>query len=210
MQHRSVVDVMTREVVRVAPETGFRGVLALLTEFGITAVPVVDGDDRPIGIVSEADLMRVQAAQDDPSGLVAEPAAGGREAATARELMTSPAICTSPSTSVVAAARLMNRHQVKRLPVVDENGRLVGMVSRSDLLRVFLRDDHAIRNEIVEDVLAQVAGVSPAQVGVEVDQGRVTLSGTIAAPHLVPIVLRLCRSVDGVVSVTDRLECSTG
>jgi CBS domain-containing protein len=211
MQHRSVADVMTREVVRVAPETGFRGILALLAEFHITAVPVVDGDDRPIGIVSEADLMRVQAAQDDPSGLLAAPAAGGgREAATAGELMTSPAICTSPGTSVVAAARLMNRHQVKRLPVVDGNGRLVGMVSRSDLLRVFLRDDQAIRSEIVEDVLAQVAGVSPAEVGVEVDQGRVTLSGTIAAPHLVPIVLRLCRSVDGVVSVTDRLKCSTG
>ncbi|MGK4585304.1 CBS domain-containing protein [Kitasatospora sp. HPMI-4] len=209
MQHRSVADVMTHEVIRVAPDTGFRGILALLTEFDITAVPVVDGDDRPIGIVSEADLLRTQAAQDDPASLLAEPAAGdGRQAVTAGELMTSPAISTSPGTSVVSAARLMNRHHVKRLPVVDDDGRLVGMVSRSDLLRVFLRDDHSIRSEIVEDVLAQVTGVSPAEIGVEVDQGRVMLSGTIAAPYLVPIVLRLCRSVDGVVSVTDRLECT--
>ncbi|MGK4579163.1 CBS domain-containing protein [Kitasatospora sp. HPMI-4] len=209
MEHRSVADVMTHEVVRVAPGMGFRGILALLTEFDITAVPVVDGDDRPVGIVSEADLLRIQAAQADPAGLAFASAAGdGRQAVTAGELMTSPAICTSPGTSVVAAARLMNRHHVKRLPVVDDDGRLVGMVSRSDLLRVFLRDDHSIRSEIVEDVLAQVTGVSPAEVGVEVDQGRVTLSGTIAAPSLVPIVLHLCRSVDGVVSVTNRLECS--
>lgn len=92
--------------------------------------------------------------------------------------MTSPAVCTTADTSVVAAARLMERHHVKRLPVVDGDGRLVGIVSRADLLRVFLRDDQAIRREIVEDLLGQVEGISPAAVGVEVEQGRVVLSGT--------------------------------
>ncbi|MFD0385121.1 BON domain-containing protein [Streptomyces stramineus] len=106
--------------------------------------------------------------------------------------------------SVVGAARLMNDRKVKRLPVVDGTGRLVGMVSRGDLLRVFLRDDRTIRAEIVEEVLHEVAGVSPAAVGVEVEQGQVVLSGTIEPPELVPLVLRLCRSVEGVVSVTDR------
>ncbi len=120
--------------------------------------------------------------------------------------MTSPAVCIAPGASVVAAARLMARHQIKRLPVVDGDGRLVGLVSRSDLLQVFLRDDQAIRQDIVEDVLGQVEGVSPAAVGVDVTQGRVVLSGTIDPPYLVPIVLRLCRSVDGVVTVTDRTD----
>ncbi len=89
------------------------------------------------------------------------------------------------------------------------DGRVFGMVSRGDLLRVFLREDRVIRREIVEEVLGRVEGVSPALVGVEVDQGRVVLSGTVPEPHLVPIVLNLCRSVDGVVSVTDRLSADT-
>jgi len=211
MQHRTVQDVMTREVVRVTPATGFHEIVALLGEFDITAVPVVDADDRPVGIVSEADLMRTQSAQEDPSALLPPPPAaaegpGQAGAATAQELMTSPAICITPSASVVAAARLMARHQIKRLPVVDEDGRLAGLVSRRDLLQVFLRDDQSIRADIVEGVLGQVEGVSPAAVGVEVDQGRVTLSGTVERTYLVPVLLRLCRSLDGVVSVTDRIR----
>ncbi|WP_405015313.1 CBS domain-containing protein [Kitasatospora sp. NBC_01539] len=214
MTHRTVGSVMTREVVRVAPATGFREIVDLLTEFDISAVPVVDADDRPVGIVSEADLLRTQAAQEDPSGMQPPslPAEGPDRtgAATARHLMTGPAVCTTPGASVVAAARLMAGHHIKRLPVVDGDGRLVGLVSRSDLLRVFLRDDRAIRHDIVEEVLGHVEGVSPAAVGIEVAHGRVVLSGTIDPPYLVPIVLRLCRSVDGVVSVTDRTGHTPG
>ncbi|PYC82629.1 inosine-5'-monophosphate dehydrogenase [Streptomyces tateyamensis] len=211
MRHRTVRDVMTRQVVRVAPATCFHEILTLLTEFDITAVPVVDDADRPVGIVSEADLMRTQAAQEDPSSpLPPTPAqAGGPDrtgADTAQALMTSPAVCSTPSASVVAAARSMARHHIKPLPVVDGDGRLAGMVSRSDLIQVFLRDDQVIRHDIVQGVLGQVEGVSPAAIGVEVAQGRVVLSGTIEPRRLVPIVLRLCRSVDGVVSVTDRTD----
>ncbi|WP_431682228.1 CBS domain-containing protein [Kitasatospora sp. KL5] len=217
MGHRAVESVMTRHVVRVAPETGFREIVAVLAEFDITAVPVVDSADRPVGIVSEADLLRTLAAQDDDDPPVSGPAetwpadgpAGADGAAvTAGELMSGPVVCTTPGASVVAAARLMTRHRVKRLPVVDEDGRLVGMVSRGDLLRVFLREDRLIHREIVEEVLGRVDGVSPARVGVEVVQGRVVLSGVIEPPLLAPLVVRLCRSVDGVVSVTDRTEAA--
>jgi CBS domain-containing protein len=206
LRHRTVGDVMTREVVRVAPATGFREIAALLTEFGITAVPVVDAADRPVGVVSEGDLIRTQAAQEDPAGLLPPPADRPARSGvvTAGTLMSSPVVCVGSSESVVVAARLMDRHRVKRLPVVDEDGRLVGLVSRHDLLRVFLRDDQAIRSEIVEEVLGQVAGVSPATVGVEVEQGQVVLSGVIDPSYLGPIVARLCAAVDGVVSVTDR------
>lgn len=82
MRHRPVAEVMTREVVRVAPDTGFREIVALLAEYGIAAVPVVDAADRPVGIVSEADLMRTQAAQDDPSELSASPPSADRDRAT--------------------------------------------------------------------------------------------------------------------------------
>ncbi|MFJ8431007.1 CBS domain-containing protein [Kitasatospora sp. NPDC094019] len=203
---------MTSPVVRVMPETGFREIVALLAEYDITGVPVVDDDGRPLGIVSEADLLLTLAAQEDQGTLMPPPGAarpGPDGAVTAADLMSGPVVCITPSTSVVVAARLMGRHGVKRLPVLDEDGRVFAMVSRGDLLRVFLREDRVIRREIVEEVLGRVEGVSPALVGVEVDQGRVVLSGTVPEPHLVPIVLNLCRSVDGVVSVTDRLSADT-
>lgn len=209
MRHATVESVMTSPVVRVAPETGFREIVALLTEYDITGVPVVDPDGRPLGVVSEADLLRTLAAQEDPHSLLPapEPAQAGEDGpVTAADLMTAQPVCTTPGTSVVAAARLMSRHGLKRLPVLDADGRVVGMVSRGDLLRVFLREDVVIRREIVEEVLGRIEGVSPAQVGVEVAQGRVVLSGSVPEPHLVPIVLNLCRSVDSVISVTDRLE----
>ncbi|MEU8510389.1 CBS domain-containing protein [Kitasatospora sp. NPDC048722] len=200
---------MTSPVVRVAPETGFREIVALLTDYDITGVPVVDAEGRPLGVVSEADLLRTLAAQEDTGSLLPAPESaqvGPGGTATAADLMTTQPVCTTPGTSVVAAARLMSRHGLKRLPVLDEDGRVIGMVSRGDLLRVFLREDRVIRREIVEEVLGRIDGVSPAEIGVEVDQGRVVLSGTVPEPHLVPIVLNLCRSVDGVVSVTDRLD----
>ncbi|MCU7821406.1 CBS domain-containing protein [Kitasatospora sp. DSM 101779] len=221
MGHRTVESVMTRDVVRVAPETGFREIVALLAEFDITAVPVVDAEDRPVGIVSEADLLRTLAAQEDDPATSPTPDGAphggpngglnpGRAAVTAAELMTGSVLSTTPGASVVAAARLMTAHGVKRLPVVDTDGRLAGLVSRGDLLRVFLREDRLIHREIVEEVLGKVDGVSPALVGVEVVQGRVVLSGTIETLGLAPHVVRLCRSVDGVVSVTDRTTTGAG
>ncbi|MFF7457238.1 CBS domain-containing protein [Kitasatospora sp. NPDC008115] len=203
---------MTSPVVQVAPQTGFREIVALLAEYDITAVPVVDGDGRPLGIVSEADLLLTLAAQEDQGSHMPPPdlaRTGPGGAVTAADLMSGPVVCTTPDASVVAAARLMNKHGVKRLPVLDEDGRVFAMVSRGDLLRIFLREDRVIRREIVEEVLGRVEGVSPAEVGVEVDQGRVVLSGTVPEPHLVAIVLNLCRSVDGVVSVTDRLSADS-
>ncbi|WP_316525902.1 CBS domain-containing protein [Kitasatospora brasiliensis] len=199
---------MTSPVVLVSPETGFREIVALLSEYEITGVPVVDAEGRPLGVVSEADLLRTLAAQEDPASLLPAPEsaqAGPDGEVTAADLMTAQPVCTTPDTSVVAAARMMSRHGLKRLPVLDEEGRVVAVVSRGDLLRVFLREDMVIRREIVEEVLGRIDGVSPAEIGVEVNQGRVVLSGTVPEPHLVPIVLNLCRSVDGVVSVTDRL-----
>ncbi|MGW3323718.1 CBS domain-containing protein [Streptomyces virginiae] len=193
MRHRSVADLMTSTAVTVRPATAFKEIARLLKEFDITAMPVVDATGHPVGVVSEADLLRRR------------PAGG---AATAEHLMTSPAVTARPEWSVVRAARVMQRHRVKRLPVVDEEGRVVGVLSRSDLIRLFLRHDHAIQEEILEDVVTRTLHLAPSAITVGVDDGLVTLSGTVPQPGLLPVVVRLCQSVDGVVDVDNRLTCA--
>ncbi|MFE1896979.1 CBS domain-containing protein [Streptomyces yangpuensis] len=193
MRHRSVADLMTHTAVTVRRTTAFKEIARLLKEFDITALPVIDENGRPVGVVSEADLLRRR------------PAGG---AATAGDLMTSPAVTARPEWSVVRAARIMQRHGVKRLPVVDEEGRVVGILSRSDLIQLFLRHDHAIQEEILEDVLTRTLHLAPSAVTVDVDEGLVTLSGTVPQPGLLPLVVRLCQSTDGVVDVDSRLTCA--
>jgi CBS-domain-containing membrane protein len=192
MRHRRVFDLMTPTVVSVQRDTTFKEIARLLDEFDITAVPVVDEDDRPVGVVSEADLLRSRNSR-------------GR-VNTAVDLMHHPAITAEPEWNVVRAARVMEKHKIKRLPVVDGEGRLIGVLSRSDLLQLFLRRDHAIQEEILEDVLTHTLRLTPSSLTVEVADGLVTLSGTVRRRSLVPVILRLCRSVDGVVDVIIRLN----
>lgn len=191
MRHRSVADLMTPNAVVVQPGTSFREIAHLLDEYDITAVPVVDEDERPVGVVSEADLLRRRTTKLGPS--------------TAEALMSSPAVVARPEWSAVRAARTMEEKKVKRLPVVDGSGRLIGVISRSDLVQLFLRRDRAIQEEILEEVLACTMGVPPSAVAVDVAGGTVTLSGTLERQSLVPIAVRLCECVDGVVEVIDRL-----
>ncbi|HJD82828.1 CBS domain-containing protein [Kitasatospora aureofaciens] len=214
MRHRIVGELMTSAVVHVRPDTGFKEIARLLAEHDITAVPVLDQEDRPLGLVSEADLLLNEAAREDPAGLLLSPDLPPRErarsrATTAVGLMTAPALCARPEWTVVEAARLMQSERVKRLPVVDEAGRLVGIVSRSDLLRVFLRHDTAIREEIRAEVLRRVLGIDPDALDVQVHNGRVTLTGTLDHHGQAPVVERLCRSVDGVVDLTSHLSHRT-
>ncbi|MGW3075772.1 MULTISPECIES: CBS domain-containing protein [unclassified Kitasatospora] len=211
MQHRSVNDVMTREVVTARPDTPAKEVAALFHRNDVTAIPVVDDQGRPLGLVSEADLIRKEAVLPDSEGRYPGRwlSAGDRaraEAETAGGLMTSPAVTARPGWSVPEAARAMDRHKVKRLPVVDEVGRLVGIVSRGDLLQVFLRHDAAIRDEIKHDVLGEALWVVPGEVQVAVHNGVVTLNGRLRSRSLVPVAERLCRTVDGVVAVHATLD----
>ncbi len=211
MQHRSVNDVMTHEVVTARPDTPFKEVAALFHRNDITAIPVIDEQGRPLGMVSEADLLRKEAVLPDPEGrfpgrwLDANDRARA-EAETAGGLMTSPAVTARPGWSVPEAARAMDKHRVKRLPVVDEVGRLVGIVSRRDLLEVFLRHDAAIRDEINHDVLGQTLWLAPGDVQVAVHDGVVTLKGRLPRRSLIPITEQLCRAVDGVVAVHHTLD----
>ncbi|WP_020119065.1 CBS domain-containing protein [Streptomyces canus] len=211
MWHRTVSELMTASVVKVRRDTGFKEIAKLLAEHDITAVPVVDDEEHAVGVVSKADLLRKEAAQLDPAGLlpVLRPGPADRakaEATTAEELMNSPAVTARPQWTAVEAAQVMERHHIKRLPVVDEDDRLIGLVSRADLLRIFLRGDSAIREEISGEVLLRTLGIAPGTVTVRVIDGRVSLKGTVERTSLVPVVIRLCQGVDGVVDVSAELH----
>ncbi|MEU5460979.1 CBS domain-containing protein [Streptomyces althioticus] len=214
MQHRTVAELMTRNIVKARRDMPFKEIARLLAENDVTAVPVVDDLDRPVGVVSEADLLRKTADQADPAGRIAVPRLEAWERAKAEgsraeELMSAPPVCARPEWSVVEAARLMETQHVKRLPVVDETDRLLGVVSRGDLLRVFLRRDDAILDEITSDVLSRTMRLAPAEVTADVHDGRVELTGSVEYRSLIPVIERLCRSVDGVVSVTEHLAYRT-
>ncbi|MFH9011046.1 CBS domain-containing protein [Streptomyces sp. NPDC017943] len=207
MNHHEVRDLMSDAVVRVRGGTPFKEIAHLLQEYDITAVPVVDEQNRPVGVVSEADLLyKMWGGQedDDADGEGGFPRTAKARATDAAGLMTAPALSAREDCSVVDAARLMARHRVKRLLVVDDDGRLIGVVSRSDLLRVFLRADQAIRTEIVEEVLVKALGEAPSAVQVDVTHGHVVLSGRLSSPDAVPRLEELCREVDGVVAVEFR------
>ena len=206
MNHQKVRDQMSDAVVRVQAGTPFKEIAHLLQEYDITAVPVVDDQNRPLGVVSEADLLQkmwgeLQDGEEEPDASAGPDKARAIDAA---GLMTSPALCAREDWSVVDAARMMARHRVKRLLVVDADGRLIGVVSRSDLLRVYLRTDQAIRREIVEEVLVKALGESPAEVQVDVTHGHVVLSGHLSSRTAVPVLKDMCRAVDGVVAVEYR------
>ena len=199
----SVADVMTPGVVTVTPDTPFKQVGELMAGHRISAVPVVDAGGAVIGVVSEADLMLKSEA---PEG---EPGGWGREsrerrakthAQTAEGLMTAPAITVEPGTPLAAAARLMRKQGVKRLPVVDA-GRLVGILSRADVLKSYLRSDDDIRNDVVEGVIKGSMWMDPEDIDVAVEDGLVRLQGEVERRSEVDILGTLVLGVEGVVAV---------
>lgn len=187
MKHLKVGSLMTDTVVSVVPGTSFRDVAKLLAEHDITGVPVIDEDDHVVGVVSESDLL-------------------ARRRLTARELMTAPAVTVHAEETVADAARLMVRRGVERLPVVDEEERLVGIVTRRDLLCVFLRPDPEIRRRIREDVLTDALGLGADAIDVHVLDGVVTLEGRVRQRGQARTLVGLADRVDGVVAVVDRLS----
>ncbi|SFC43277.1 CBS domain-containing protein [Streptomyces aidingensis] len=216
MHHRVIGQIMNRDVVTVEADTPVKQAAALLARNGISGLPVVDDDDRVLGVLSKTDLTLRQAAQgtEPPSWWQTRLAPGARReriarqkagARTAGELMTSPAITVHARQSIAEAARVMAAGGVERLPVIDEEGRLAGIVSRSDLLRVFLRPDGEIRDEVVQEVLVRTLWLPPDSLRVEVDDGVVTLNGTVSRRSEAGIAVRLTGRVDGVVSVVDEL-----
>lgn len=193
----TVSDVMTHTVVAVGSEAPFKEIVELLDQWKVSALPVLAGEGRVVGVVSEADLMAKEEFRDTEEGDPAERHKAG--AMTAGELMSAPAVTVHADASLAEAARIMARRHVKRLPVVDGVGLLQGVVSRSDLLKVFLRDDQEIAQEIRGSVLGQLPVTSPLTV--RVSEGVVTLGGALPDRMLVPVIARAVRAVEGVVDI---------
>lgn len=210
MSHQKVGNVMNTEVATVREGTPFKDVVRALARRDVSAVPVVDGDGRVLGVVSEADLLVKQGTQEiEFTRSLASWWRGRRTmrraaATTAGQLMTRPAITVAEDATVAGAARLMTRHNVKRLPVVDADGRLVGIVSRKDVLTVFLRRDEDSRADIVEHVFEHGIGiaVNPATVSVDVHDGEAVITGQLGLRSQIGLVEDMTRHIDGVVDVT--------
>jgi CBS-domain-containing membrane protein len=207
-----VRDVMTTEVVTVEPSTPFKEIAARLAQHRIGAVPVVDADRRVLGIITEADLLLKQEHPDPKADISLIWTRRRRRerakaaAAVAGKLMTAPAATVAPSATVTEAARRMHAAGVKRLPVVDETGRLVGIVSRADLLKVFTRPDEAIRSQIISEVIVGELMMDPSRFLIEVDDGVVLLQGKAERSSLIPYLVRAVHHVEGVVRVEDQLS----
>lgn len=214
MSHQKVRNVMSTDVVTVREGTPFKDVVRALSGRDVSAAPVVDAERRVLGVVSEADLLIKQGTQEvEFARSLASWWSGRRNlrravATTAGTLMTKPAVTVTDNATVAGAARLMTQHNVKRLPVVDGDGRLVGIVSRKDVLTVFLRKDEDIRDDIVERVFEHGLGiaVNPATVTVDVHDGEVTLTGQLELKSQISLVEDMTRHVDGVVDVTVSLS----
>jgi CBS domain-containing protein len=209
--HSLVKDLMTTQVVTVEPATPFKEIVARLAEHRVSALPVVDDHGLVLGVVSEADLLLKEEFPEPDHDiplfwtkrrrLERDKAA----ATTARDLMSIAVVSVSPDATVAEAARSMHRAGVKRLPVVAEGGRLVGIVSRGDLLRVFDRPDQDIRREIVDEVIVGEFMMDPNRFFIHVNDGAVVLQGQVERRSILPFLVRAVRGVEGVVRVEDRL-----
>lgn len=223
---RIVSDVMTHTVAAVGRRAPFKELVRMMQDWQVSALPVLDPGGRVVGVVSEADLLKVEERRDGPEGEPAgsrqpdgipkpgAPGASGTSGASvapgAEDLMTSPAITVRAGATLAEAARVMSRSGVKRLPVVDGLGLLEGVVSRGDLLKVFLRPDEDIAREIRREIVAYLFPLSAATLQVDVDDGVATLRGRIDDTSLVPVAARLVRAVEGVVDVEFDLAREAG
>ena len=210
---RRVSDVMTTSVITADRITPYKEIARLLAEHRISGLPVVKMGRAVVGVVTEADLLAAQANMArrlrPRTRWTWWPQGRQRPALTAGELMTTPAVTIGAGATIPAAARLMSMHHFRRLPVVNEQNRLVGIISRRDLLSVFLRPDEEIARDI-RKVLDEIVSARPGEADVSVRNGIVTLTGTLdpkTGPHgdLIPLAIRLMWDVDGVVTINDRI-----
>jgi len=168
--------------------TGFKEIAGLLAEHRVSALPVVDKAGRLLGVVSESDLLLK---------------AGARFA---RDLMTSPAVAIGPLALVTEAVRLLHDTRVKRLPVVDKDGLVIGIVTRGDLLRVFLRPDSLIREDVVEELIVRTLWMDPNKIIVKVVNGVVDLSGDVDRKSDIRVLCNMIGGLEGVIAVGEQLR----
>jgi CBS domain-containing protein len=207
----AVKDVMTANVVWVEEDAPFAAMAASLREYRVSAFPVVDAKRHVIGVVSEADLLAKEALGGGYgsmpgmiTGLLRHREMAKARGITAQDVMSAPAVTITADATVERAAQLMYLHRVKRLPVVDEDDRLIGIVSRADVLSVYGRSDEDIRGDVLADVAVNEALDHPGTVSVAVKDGVVTFHGVPEPAEAGHAMVRRARHIEGVVAVRDR------
>jgi CBS domain-containing protein len=207
-----VHEVMTTEVATTTPEALLKDAALQLVRGRISGMPVVDGDRHVVGVVSEADILAKEGDEQKPGGFLqwlvdpGDPWVAARfDAVTVGDAMSSPARTVLADRTVADAATLMLEENVNRLPVVDADGVLIGLVSRGDLVRAFVRSDEEVLKEIEDDVLRRVMWLNPSDVEVTVEDGIVTIKGEVASEADADLLPKFVRRVPGVVEVTSTL-----
>jgi CBS domain-containing protein len=191
-----VVDLMTTDVITVSPDTGIRDAARLMFRNRVSGLPVVDEANRLAGIITEADFLRLEVAREEDSPDAVE---------SVGEAMTSGVVTVDPALSIYEAAKIMSVQDIKRLPVVDQEGRLLGIISRADVVSLFTRPDDVIEDEIREDLIRRVLFVDPDQLDVEVQNGVVVFVGQIGTRTEARLLTELASRLDGVIRVDSRL-----
>jgi CBS domain-containing protein len=206
-----VGDVMTRNVIVVEEDASFKHVAETLAHNRVSALPVVDASGRVIGVVSESDLLAKVAAGGELRAKIGSGRSERRHlqrkahGETAADLMSAPAVTALATDDVVDAARVAAQAHIRRLPVVDESERIVGIVTRSDLLRAFLNDDATIEKYVTDVVLTQQFLLSPTSITADVHDGVVTLRGRLDSEQVLGPLTEALRGVAGVVAVHSEL-----
>jgi CBS domain-containing protein len=208
-----VRDLMTTNVLTVRSSTQLKDAAALLAEHRISGLPVVDDEGHVLGVLSEGDILYKETGAKDKPGLfdrlLSAPPIGldlKLAARTVGEAMSAPALTIGPRRPVTEAATAMIDEGVNRLPVVDDEERLIGIITRADLVRAFVRSDAEIRHEIIEDVMRRTLWLEPDAINVEVTGGEVRLSGEVETRTDAELIPTFVQRVPGVVSVLSKLR----
>ncbi len=191
-----VVDLMTTDVITVSPETAIKDAARLMFRNRVSGLPVCD-EGLVVGIITEADFLRLEVAREEADVPTPVESVG--------QVMNQNVVTIGSDQRIGDAARTMVVHDVNRLPVVDEDGRLLGIISRLDVVAVFTRPDDVIEDEIREDVLRRVLFIDPDDITVTVANGVVRFQGQIGTRNEASLLEELARRLDGVVRVDNQL-----
>lgn len=211
-----VRDVMTTGVVTVTPEASLKDVARLMIDHAVSGIPVVDANGAVLGVVSEADLLVKQRGAEaihrrPLAGLIGDSRTTREQrdkvaAGLASQAMTSPAITIGADRPVREAADIMIERRVNRLPVVGKDGELCGIVTRADVIRSFTRSDAELARVVREDILRRALWIEPYEIQLDVDDGVVSVRGTVDRRSTAEVLERLIGQVDGVVAVDADLD----
>lgn len=190
-----VRDLMTTDVVAVGPTTSTRDAARMMFRYRVSGLPVVDPDDHVLGIITEGDFLELELRRQEE----------GEVHSLVKDVMSHSVLSVSPDLEIMDAARFMHEHSVKRVLVVEDS-KMVGIISRFDIVAAFTRPDDLIEDEIREDLIRRVLFVDPETVDVQVANGVVTFVGTIGTRTEARLVEELARRLDGVVGVENDLD----